>query len=73
VGSACSAKLSRVENFQTQEEDPDATWKKKPKKQKTHTNPTNNPHPNNNNNNKTIKNLKKQNPQNIPYWSPSLW
>jgi len=40
VGSACSAKLSRVENFQTQEEDPDATWKKKPKKQKTHTNPT---------------------------------
>ena len=43
------------------------------KKKKPHTNPTNNPHPNNNNNNKTTKNLKKQNPQNIPHWSPSLW
>jgi len=36
VGSARarSAKLSRVENFQTQEEDPDATWKKNPKNKK---------------------------------------
>ena len=40
---------------------------------KPHTKPTNNPHPNNTNNNKTTKNLKKQNPQNIPYWSPCLW